>query len=196
MGVFLSFAENRILVWNVYGLTEATVVQTAALLTHDLVLHESSDEGHREACNNIGRPLHGINIGFLPLDFDENQNDLSSLSSSSSSPSSSVMLEGEICISGAQLGKGYLNSPELTASRFLRQSTLAAISHAPDIDITTTVSVHDDWLRTGDEGYWDGKHLFIRGRIDTQVKFRGKRLELGEIDTIVCQGTSVRLFAP
>jgi amino acid adenylation domain-containing protein len=76
-----------------------------------------------------------------------------------------VGLTGEICIAGAGIARGYLNRPELTAEKF--------------------VSAHHAELlyKTGDLGKWlpDGNLQFL-GRIDQQVKVRGIRVELGEIE--------------
>jgi acyl-CoA synthetase (AMP-forming)/AMP-acid ligase II/acyl carrier protein len=75
---------------------------------------------------------------------------------------------GEICIGGAGMARGYLNRPELTASKF----------------------VDDPWqkgatlYRTGDLARWnlDGKAQYL-GRADYQVKVKGYRVELGEIES-------------
>ena len=72
--------------------------------------------------------------------------------------------KGEIALSGPQLAAGYLNLPELTAARF------------PVIDGRR-------WYLTGDYGYEDSEGVFHHlGRMDNQVKVRGNRVELEEID--------------
>lgn len=79
---------------------------------------------------------------------------------------------GEICISGHGLAIGYLNDPELTAERF------------PDI---TLRGRRQRVYRTGDRGVWaspDGL-LEFRGRIDRQLKIRGHRVDLEEIEALV-----------
>jgi D-alanine--poly(phosphoribitol) ligase subunit 1 len=71
---------------------------------------------------------------------------------------------GEIALSGPQLAAGYLHQPGLTADRF------------PLID-------GERWYLTGDIGYEDDEGTFHHlGRIDNQVKVRGYRVELEEID--------------
>ena len=71
---------------------------------------------------------------------------------------------GEIWISGIGLAAGYLNRPDLTATSFL--------------DISG-----ERRYRTGDLGRWlRSGELLILGRLDTQVKLRGQRVELGEIE--------------
>ena len=76
---------------------------------------------------------------------------------------------GELCIAGVVLARGYLNNPELTSEKFI-----------PD---TFGSRKHQLLYRTGDLARWlsDGNIEFL-GRIDQQVKLRGYRVELGEIE--------------
>ncbi|KAF6832271.1 peptide synthetase, partial [Colletotrichum plurivorum] len=73
---------------------------------------------------------------------------------------------GELCVSGKLVGKGYLNRPELTEERFPRLA-----------------SFDERVYRTGDlvRLLHDGCFDFL-GRADDQVKLRGQRLEIGEIN--------------
>jgi amino acid adenylation domain-containing protein len=75
---------------------------------------------------------------------------------------------GELCVSGKLVGKGYLNRPELTAERF------------PYVE-----EFGERVYRTGDlvRQLHDGSFLFL-GRKDDQVKLRGQRLELSEINEV------------
>lgn len=75
----------------------------------------------------------------------------------------------EIYIGGIGLARGYLNQPELTASRF--------IAHPFRQDGEARL------YRSGDLGRYlpDGRIEFI-GRADRQVKIRGLRIELGEVE--------------
>jgi amino acid adenylation domain-containing protein len=75
---------------------------------------------------------------------------------------------GEIYIGGVGVARGYRNRPELTAQRFL-----------PDLFEAGSGRIY----RTGDLGRWrsDGNIEYL-GRNDTQIKIRGVRLELGEIE--------------
>ncbi|KAF5025753.1 hypothetical protein F66182_2086, partial [Fusarium sp. NRRL 66182] len=75
---------------------------------------------------------------------------------------------GEFCFGGAQVAQGYLNMPELTMQKFI---------HHPQ---------HGRLYRSGDMGRMlsDGS-LMILGRIDDQVKLRGQRIEIGEINSTV-----------
>ena len=85
-----------------------------------------------------------------------------------------VGVVGELYISGAGLSRGYLNSPELTAERFI-----------PNIFATAEdrEKGYTRLYKTGDLVKWlpDGNLLYI-GRNDDQVKIRGYRIELGEIE--------------
>lgn len=75
---------------------------------------------------------------------------------------------GELCLGGVGLARGYLNRPELTSERF----------------ITDPASPSGARLyRTGDLARWraDG-NIELIGRQDSQVKIRGQRIELGEVE--------------
>ncbi|MFB7123381.1 amino acid adenylation domain-containing protein [Kitasatospora sp. NPDC056273] len=74
---------------------------------------------------------------------------------------------GELVVSGGLLAEGYLGLPEPTAARF---TTVPALGGARV-------------YRTGDRGYrdLDGRLCFL-GRADNQVKLRGHRIELEEIE--------------
>lgn len=82
---------------------------------------------------------------------------------------------GELCIGGAGLADGYLNLPELTAERF----TSNPYATEEEIDRGDNCRIY----RTGDICRWraDGNVEYL-GRRDDQVKVRGYRLELKEIE--------------
>lgn len=79
---------------------------------------------------------------------------------------------GELCLSGPLVGIGYLNRQELTAKKFVRLEN------------------GDRIYRTGDlvRMLHDGSFDFL-GRIDDQVKLRGQRLEIGEINSVLTSGS-------
>ena len=80
-----------------------------------------------------------------------------------------VGVPGEICVGGAGVALGYLNRPELTAERFVRDP------FAEDADARLYRS--GDLARRREDG-----ELEYLGRMDQQVKIRGFRIELGEIE--------------
>jgi amino acid adenylation domain-containing protein len=82
-----------------------------------------------------------------------------------------IGVPGELYLGGVQVGRGYHNNPELTAQRFI----------ADPFNTTPGAGLY----RTGDQVRYlpDGKIQFI-GRLDHQVKIRGQRVELGEIESV------------
>lgn len=86
---------------------------------------------------------------------------------------------GELFVGGLGVARGYLNRPDLTAERFI-----------PD---PFTKEAGARMYRTGDLGRWlrDGT-LEYRGRNDGQIKIRGFRTELGEIEALVASHPGVR----
>ncbi|WP_420031829.1 amino acid adenylation domain-containing protein [Streptomyces sp. cg28] len=84
---------------------------------------------------------------------------------------------GELVVRGSQRFPGYLD-PSDNVGRFLRMVDGSAVIH----DGTTPVTA-EDWYRTGDRvGHLDGALVHL-GRLDHQLKIRGYRVELGEIES-------------
>ena len=85
-------------------------------------------------------------------------------------------LVGELCVGGAQVGAGYLNRPEANKHAFVKDP------FCPEEDV---VKGWTRFFRTGDRGRFrpDGQ-LEFHGRIagDRQIKLRGFRIDLGEIE--------------
>jgi amino acid adenylation domain-containing protein len=96
---------------------------------------------------------------------------------------------GEIYISGDQVARGYINRPELTKEKFL--------------DCIPGISPNLRAYRTGDLGKMlpDGNIEFC-GRVDHQIKVRGFRVELGEIETwlaahpAICNAAVISSLSP
>jgi len=86
---------------------------------------------------------------------------------------------GELYIGGAGVGRGYLNSAEQTSAKFIAHP----FSDTPGRRLYRT----GDWARLNA----DGQIEFV-GRRDQQVKLRGFRVELGEIETALASHPAVR----
>jgi tyrocidine synthetase III len=86
-----------------------------------------------------------------------------------------VGIYGEMYIAGDSLAQGYHNKPELTAERFI------------DHPLT-----NERMFRTGDFARWlpNGEIDFL-GRIDNQVKVRGYRVEVAEVEQAIARNASV-----
>ncbi|HEU5073048.1 MAG TPA: AMP-binding protein, partial [Polyangiaceae bacterium] len=142
-----SLTRGRII--NVYGPTETTVWSS----THELA--EGTDE------IAIGRPI--ANTEILILD------SLGNLAPPGR--------EGELCIGGRGVVRGYLGRDELTRERFIQHPFKPG----------------ERLYRTGDLACFDDRGiLHFLGRLDHQVKVRGYRIELGEIETCLGKHAQVK----
>jgi thioesterase domain-containing protein/acyl carrier protein len=86
---------------------------------------------------------------------------------------------GELYIGGAGLARGYLNRPDLTREKFI----LNPFSQEPGARL----------YKTGDLARYlgDGNIEYI-GRLDSQIKIRGFRVELGEVEAVLSQHPAVQ----
>ncbi|MCK7622969.1 amino acid adenylation domain-containing protein [Streptomyces sp. RS10V-4] len=84
---------------------------------------------------------------------------------------------GEICVGGPGVARGYVGRPELTAERFIAHPAAPGGGRL---------------YRTGDLGRLtaDGEIEFL-GRADDEVKIRGYRVDLGEIDNVLLEDPGV-----
>lgn len=134
---FTNIPEN-ITIWNGYGPTEVTVFITM----------KKVDRSRTKV--SLGHPIRNRHVFIV----DQHQNLL---------PKGMM---GELCVSGIGLAKGYLNSPEITNSKFVPHPYLPG----------------EKLYRTGDLARWNTEgEIDFFGRIDKQVKIRGFRIEIGEI---------------
>ena len=138
---------------NLYGPTEAAV---------DVTFWETSTDPQRESVP-IGEPVW--NTGTLILD--------------PTGHPVPVGVTGELHLSGVQLARGYRNNPQATAAAFVEQAPAGALA--------LLNGESQRLYRTGDLACWeilpDGRAVIgYRGRTDYQIKVRGQRLELGDIE--------------
>lgn len=78
-----------------------------------------------------------------------------------------INVAGELCLGGDGIGKGYLNRDELTEEKF----------------ITLDAAGGQRVYCTGDKVIWNSsRELVFLGRMDFQIKLRGFRVELGEVE--------------
>ncbi|HEV2844971.1 MAG TPA: amino acid adenylation domain-containing protein, partial [Thermoanaerobaculia bacterium] len=118
-----------------------------------------------EAAPSIGRPLSGSWLYLLDPEMRPTP----------------LGVPGEVYIGGAGLSRGYLNRPELTAEKFV-----------PD-PFATAGGAGGRLYRTGDLArYRTDRQLEFLGRIDHQIKIRGYRVELGEVESALLRHPAVR----
>lgn len=110
--------------------------------------------------SNIGRAVGGVLWLVSPEDVEELV------------PVGSV---GELLVEGPTVGRGYLNDPEKTAAAFINApewlQTIRGSGGGRTVYRTGDLVRYDD----------DGSLLYV-GRVDAQIKLRGQRIELGEVE--------------
>jgi len=145
---------------NVYGPTEGTDVTT--LYHVPPPVKPSEEKEHRPGARGIpiGKPLPHIHTYILDR-FHNLQ---------------PVMIPGELLIGGRALARGYLNNPGLTAEKFDRDLWDYQDYRPPG-------RRRQRLYKTGDLCRWlPGGDIEFSGRIDDQIKLRGYRIEIGEIE--------------
>ncbi|KAI2788138.1 hypothetical protein POX_f08525 [Penicillium oxalicum] len=149
--------------WNTYGPTECVTLTT---------MHEVTGKEAQRDCIGIGRPVGDMKI-FL---FDGNSRIFE------------AGRPGEVCISGPQQCIGYLGLEQENRSRFFTIGRAglcdnSSASNEPDGKDIESLRLY----RTGDLARWrpGSDILEFVGRKDNQVKHKGFRVELGEIESTI-----------
>ncbi|MBS0350408.1 MAG: amino acid adenylation domain-containing protein [Proteobacteria bacterium] len=130
---------------NTYGPTEATVITTYS-------------ECYPDKPVTIGKPIANCEIYVLG-------EDLQPVASGA---------EGELCIGGICLSRGYINRPDLNQSKFITHPQFKRIYRSGDL------------CRKLPNG-----ELQFTGRRDGQIKLRGFRIELMEIESIITEYSGI-----
>ncbi|HEX2867284.1 MAG TPA: amino acid adenylation domain-containing protein [Ignavibacteriales bacterium] len=137
--------EGSPVITNVYGPTECCDVSTCLNIDHKKIIGSGSQTFNALP---IGRPLNNVQVYILD----------------SSLKKVPVGVNGELCIGGNGLARGYINRPELTEGKFIEVEGKRI-------------------YRTGDIGrYLPDGTILLSGRTDDQIKLRGFRIELSEIE--------------
>jgi len=137
-------------IWNMYGPTETTMAASSSKLIRDSEI-------------TIGKPIGNTQVYIL----DQKMNPL---------PQN---IPGILYVGGIGLARGYINTPALTAEKFVPNP----------FDKKSGSRLYN----TGDLVNWkpDGNLEFI-GRVDQQVKIRGYRIEVEEIEVLLNQLSNVK----
>lgn len=100
-------------------------------------------------------------------------------------------VEGELCVGGIQVGRGYWQLPEQTDKAFTAPHP-ALRGLLPDADGECGVRIY----HTGDICRWNDEGLLeYVGRADAQVKLRGYRIEMGEVEDALLRYPGIRMAA-
>lgn len=138
--------KKNTVITNVYGVTECCVDSSYKNI--------ELDKFDGQTAITIGTAMQNQEILILDEDGNEQK----------------AGVVGEICIAGANVGRGYINNPESLSHKFIEPK------HSNGVKI----------FRTGDSGIKlpNGEIDFV-GRLDKQVQLRGFRIELGEIEGVI-----------
>lgn len=146
---------------NAYGPTELTITCTGYRVPADQVDWPRTPNGTVP----IGLPYAGLDAVVVADDGQVSTVDVEGA-------------DGELCMRGHQRFDGYLD-PADDPGRFLRtgpDGTTLPVAGRPE---------PQDWYRTGDRVRVQDGLIVHMGRIDDQVKLRGYRVELGEIEAVL-----------
>jgi amino acid adenylation domain-containing protein len=135
----------------------------ASEASDDTTWYDTSSALNARACAPIGHPIANTQVYVLDPHLQPMP----------------IGVPGELYVGGASLTRGYLNRPALTTEHFIPHP----FSHESGARL----------YKTGDAVYYrpDGNLEYL-GRLDRQVKIRGVRMELGEIEAALAQHPTVR----
>ena len=164
--------------YNVYGVTECTVYQTShhIILPASDITASSRAEDIEQQGTLLGEALNGCTVQLLDANLVPLPPTVRVTTHADDTPDAT---QGQIAIGGAQVARGYLHRPELTAERY--------------VAATGGAEGGGRWYLTGDIGQRvvgpAGGPPIIRllGRVDSQVKINGIRLELGEVEGVLAR---------
>ncbi|NQF12990.1 tyrocidine non-ribosomal peptide synthetase TycA [Brevibacillus sp. HB1.3] len=144
--------KNKVRYVNAYGPTETSICATIWEAPSNVLLNQTIP---------IGKPIQNASAYIVNEELQ-----LQPIGS-----------EGELCIGGVGLARGYWNRPDLTAEKFVDNPFVPG----------------EKMYRTGDLAKWlpNGEIEFL-GRIDHQVKIRGHRIELGEIESVLLKHEQIK----
>lgn len=131
--------------------------------TEDTTYSTAGEQPRDATAVDIGRPISNTQVYLL----DPNMEPVP------------AGLPGELYLGGEGLARGYLNQPGLTANAFVPNP----YSQSPGARMYRT----GDLARYGDDG-----RLYFLGRKDHQIKLRGFRIEIGEVEAALASHTGVR----
>ncbi|BCJ96173.1 hypothetical protein acsn021_37420 [Anaerocolumna cellulosilytica] len=147
--LFFSKMGSHVEFYNLYGPTEAAI---------DVTYFKVSESDYSIP---IGKPVANTKLYIM----DEKRRLLP------------IGVMGDIYISGIQVGRGYINNPELTNNCFFEDH----------------LNPGQRMYRTGDIGRWlENGNIEYIGRNDDQVKVRGFRIELGEIEKKILEHPDIQ----
>lgn len=152
-------------VQNLYGPTETTVYSSL----HDLSDCSAMPMAERDGYVPLGRPIDNTRLYIL---------DKEAVKAGYLCPVA-IGVPGELYIGGEGLARGYLSRPGLTAERFL-PDPFTAIAGARVYSSGDLTSFRADGV------------IDFLGRLDFQVKVRGHRIEIGEIEAVLARHADVK----
>ncbi len=160
--IFDNIGVDNLTILNYYGPTETGEVTLNKFYTNEL---DQSEIIH----SSIGKPFCSIQCYIL----DSQLNPVP------------IGVPGELYIGGVGVAKGYLHKPALTTQKFILNPFN---SQCDNLDASNNII-----YKTGDVVCWlpDGSINYI-GRNDSQVKIRGQRVELSEIENSLSRCPGVK----